>query len=98
MSLNLKQIRSVDRELSADIELTVQMQSRIRLRFAVADPAELEWLRNFDHKLSAEIDSPSNSVDSSNRVWQLPKLSSPERSRASLSGTSGCRNNYRFTA
>jgi hypothetical protein len=51
MSLNVEQIRRADRKLSAEIKLTVQMQSRIRLRFAVADPAKLEWLRNFDRKL-----------------------------------------------
>jgi hypothetical protein len=55
MSLNVELIRCVDREFSTEIELTVQMQTRIRLRFAVADPAELEWLRYFDSKLSAEI-------------------------------------------
>jgi hypothetical protein len=41
MSLNVDLMRSVDRELSAEIKLTVQMQSRIRLHFAVADPAKL---------------------------------------------------------
>jgi hypothetical protein len=67
MSLNVEQIRRADRKLSAEIKLTVQMQSRIRLRFAVADPAKLEWLRNFDRKLSAEVELAV-------QMWSLIRL------------------------
>jgi hypothetical protein len=56
MSLNVELIRRVDLELSTEIELTVQMQTRIRLPFAADNPAKLAWLRNQDSKLSVEID------------------------------------------
>jgi hypothetical protein len=55
MSLNVELIGRVDLELSTEIELTVQMQTRIRLSFAAANPAELAWLRNQVRKLSVEI-------------------------------------------
>jgi hypothetical protein len=46
----------VDRELSTEIELTVQKQRCIQLRLAVADPAKLEELRSVDRKLSTKIE------------------------------------------
>jgi hypothetical protein len=56
MSLNLELMCRVDRELSNEIELTVRMQTRIRRRLAVADPAELEELRSVDRELSTKIE------------------------------------------
>jgi hypothetical protein len=52
MSLNVELMRRIDRELSREIELSVPMQTCIRLCLAVADPAELEELRCVDGELS----------------------------------------------
>jgi hypothetical protein len=56
MSLNVTLMRRVARELYTEIELTFQMQTHIRLRLAVADPAKLEELRSVDRELSTKIE------------------------------------------